>query len=118
MDAILPMNAVGSMMMGLSVLSSTVYYITNNSQSFDVPTGALVAVFYNVGQWSGSRTTKSISMHPWPVAVPASGSTQVILTGYRYEENGPITITEEIATLSKIKLQANSYTCASVLWLG
>lgn len=116
MDAILSLGGASAVLTGLSPISSTDFHTNAYTATRDVPSGAMLAVFYSVGFRLDSDET-FISLSPISVAVPLSGSIDVIATGIK-SPNEWETGTTTIATLSSTSLEIPKKVSGMVLWLG
>lgn len=116
MDAILSLGGASAVLTGLSPISSSDFHTNAYTATRDVPSGAILAVFYSVGFMLNSDET-FISLSPISVAVPSSGSIDVIATGIK-SPNEWETGTTTIATLSSTSLEIPKKVSGMVLWLG
>lgn len=116
MDAILPLGGVSAVLTGLAPLSSSDFSTNAYTATRDVPSGAILAIFYSVGFRLNSDET-FISLSPISVAIPLSGSIDVMATGIK-SPNEWETGTTVIATLSSTSLEIPKMVSGMVLWLG
>ena len=116
MDAILAIGGSSGVLTCLSPISSSDFSTIDTAKTYSVPSGAKLAVFYNIGFEDG-RGDMFISVSPMAVAVPSSGSIYVRATGIKATEAWE-TGKSIVASLSSTSLEVETRTSGMVLWLG
>lgn len=117
MDAILSLGGASAVLTGLSPISSSYFSTGDGKETVNVPSGAILAVFYSVA-YRGSTNHTYISLSPITVAIPQSGSIWVPATGLQAYEAQWETEYALIASLSSTSLEISKQVTGMVLWLG